>query len=124
MKLFRTFALGAALLSSAAWAFGQDYHYGQYQNHDSREYRDGYNQGRADASSGRGRHPGSDRREYRDGYEAGYNSVRNSGRYPSGGYGPGYGNSGAYGGGNVSGMAQQNGYRDGMNDGRNDRQAG
>jgi hypothetical protein len=131
MKFFRTFALSAALLSTAGWAFGQDYHYGQYQDHrdgrDSREYRDGYNQGRADASSGRGRHPGSDHREYRDGYEAGYSSVRNSGRYQNGGgYGPGgYGpnNGGAY-GGDINRMAQQNGLRDGANDGQRDRQTG
>lgn len=129
MKLFRALALSAALLSCSSWVFGQDYHNWQYQNRDERAYHDGYNQGRADAASGRRPHPNSDRRDFREGYDAGYNSVRRSGEY-RGGYpsGGGYPNGGAYpnGGYGRGGMqvAQENGYRDGINDGRKDRGTG
>lgn len=125
MRLLRTFALSAALLGSASLVLAQDYHAWQYQGHDDRDYRAGYDQGRADAMSGRRPHPSSDRREFRDGYDAGYNSVRNGGRegYPrDGGYGPGGGAPGLY--GNSSRVAEQNGYRDGVNDGQKDRSTG
>ena len=82
MKLFRTFALSAALLSIPSWVFAQDSHGWQYQDRDDRGvYRQGYEQGRNDVQSGRRFHPdsdryreGDDRRAYREGYEAGFNS--------------------------------------------------
>lgn len=83
MKLFRKLLLGAAMLSCSAWALGQNDHSWQYQDQNDRHaYRDGYNQGRADASSGHSFHPdshryhGDDRRDYADGYQSGYNSAR------------------------------------------------
>jgi hypothetical protein len=143
MRLFRTFALGAALLTSSAWAFSQGYGYPdrRYQDRDDRQaYRQGLEQGRSDAARHRGFHPGTnryreadDRRAYMEGYQAGYNSGgrgdhdrdrdRDRDR-DNGGY---YGNNGSYGNrgyGNVNQVAQQNGYRDGMNDGRKDRATG
>ena len=125
MKIFRTLALGAALLTSSVWAFTQDSHAWQYQDRDDRaEYRHGYDQGREDARSGRRFRPASNERDYRAGYEAGYNSVRQGGVYdrgrPNGPYGnPGYG---AY--GNWSRIAQESGFRDGRNDGAKDRATG
>ena len=143
MTLFRTLALGAALLTSSAWAFGQSYYRTEpYQDRDDRPaYQHGYEQGRNDARSRRGFHPDTgryreadDRRAYREGYEAGFRSGgrgdedrdrdrdrdRNGGGY--------YGNNSGYGGGrgygNMSSVAGQNGYRDGMNDGRKDRATG
>lgn len=137
MKVFRTVALTGALLSSATWAFGQNYHSWQYQDRDRNdraEYRHGYDQGRSDAQNGRRFRPSSNERDFRDGYEAGYNSVRtrdrdrdrdrdhdrdrdNGYRGWNGSYG-----AGAY--GNGMRVAEQNGYRDGLNDGRHDRSTG
>jgi hypothetical protein len=147
MNLFRKAALGFALLSSAVWAFGQDYHSWQYQDRDDLGvYKQGYEQGRADAQSGRRFHPdadryreGDDRRAYQQGYQAGYNSARNRGDHDGDrdrdhdgdrdrdhdgdrdrDGGRGYGNGGY---GNMS-VARQNGFRDGMNDGSHDRATG
>ena len=140
MKVFRTLTLGAALLSSSIWAFGQDYHSWQYQDRDDRGfYKQGYEQGRGDAQSGRRFHPdadrfreGDDRRAYMEGYQSGYNSARYRGdhdgdrdRDRDGDHdrdgGRGYGNYGGY--GNMS-VARQNGFRDGVNDGSHDRATG
>lgn len=136
MKLIRSLLLGAALLTTSAWAFGQGYYSpAQFHDRDDRAaYRDGYQQGQMDARDHRGFRPdanryreGDDRRAFRDGYEAGYRSRgghdwdrdRNNGAYNN--------NGGYYGGrgyGNMNSIAQQNGYRDGMNDGRKDRMTG
>ena len=139
MRLFRTFALSTALLTSSAWAFGQGYGYpdSRYQDRDDRQaYRQGYEQGRTDARNRRGFHPDAnryherdDRRAYTQGYQAGYNTGGRGDRdgdrdRNNGGY---YGNNGSYGNhgyGNGNQAAQQNGYRDGMNDGRKDRATG
>lgn len=158
MRLFRAFALTAALLTSTALAFGQDYHDWRYQNRDQDDrgvYRQGYEQGRNDVQSRRRFHPdsdryreGDDRRAYREGYEAGYNSRGHGdhdgdadkdrdrdqdhdgnrdrdGDHDRDDRDRNNGNGGNYGGyGNMSQIAQQNGYRDGMNDGRSDRATG
>ncbi len=140
MRLIRTLTLGAALLTTSAWAFGQGYYY-PVQGHDRDDrgaYRQGYQQGQIDARNHRSFHPdadryreGDDRRVYRDGYEAGYRSGggrdwdrdrdrdrdRNNGYYGNNGY-----NRGGF--GNMNSIARQNGYRDGMNDGRKDRMTG
>lgn len=128
MRAFRTLALGAALLTSSAWAFGQVYQTVQY-GEQSRTYRDGFEQGRADAERGRSPRPGSNDREYRRGYDEGYNSGRGNRGYSNGGYpGGGYGNPGrgGYGGGygNMGQIARENGARDGRNDGSKDRATG
>src|SRR3954447_13762281 len=142
MRLFRTFALGVALLTSSAWAFGQGYGYHdpRYQDRDDRQaYKQGYGQGREDARRHRRFHADTDRyrerddrRAYSQGYQAGYNSGgrddhdrdrdrdRDRGRNNAG-YNGSYGNRGY---GNFGQVAQQNGYRDGMNDGRKDRATG
>ncbi|MFL6440280.1 MAG: hypothetical protein ACJ71Q_22095 [Terriglobales bacterium] len=142
MRLFRTFALGVALLTSSAWAFGQGYGYHdpRYQDRDDRQaYRQGYEQGREDARRHRRFHADTDRyrerddrRAYSQGYQAGYNSGgrddhdwdrdrdRDRDRNNAG-YNGSYGNRGY---GNFGQVAQQNGYRDGMNDGRKDRATG
>lgn len=127
MRFFRILALAAALLTSSSWAFGQLYQTVQY-GQQNRAYKDGFEHGRADAQSGRGRHPGSDNRDYRSGYDAGYNSVHDNhgyhGGYPGGSYGnPGHG---PYGGGygNMGQVARDNGFRDGRNDGARDRATG
>ena len=143
MRLFRTLALGAALLTSSAWTFAQGYEDRRYQDRDDRQiYRQAYDQGRSDALGHRRFEPnrnsyreGDDRRAYARGYEAGYNSARggrdwgrdrdrdrDDDRNRNGGYGTGSHGNGGY--GNPSGIAQQNGYRDGVNDGRNDRATG
>jgi hypothetical protein len=146
MKVLRAAALGAALLSSSVWAFGQDYHSWQYQDRDDRGiYKQGYEQGRSDAQNGRRLHSdsdryreGDDRRAYQEGYQAGYNSARNRGDSDRDGDrdrdrdhdrdgdhdrngGPGNGNYGGY--GNMS-VARQNGFRDGVSDGSHDRATG
>ena len=126
MKGFRTLALGAALLTSSVWAFGQNYQSWQYQDRNDRaEYRHGYDEGRADARSGRRFRPSSNERDYRAGYEAGYNSARQGGGYDRDrerGYGnAGYGNGGV---GNGMRVAQENGFREGRNDGAKDRATG
>ena len=142
MKIFRSLTLGAALISSCIWAFGQDYHSWQYQDRDDRGiYRQGYEQGRADAQGGRRFHAdadryreGDDRRAFQEGYQAGYNSARDradhdgdrdrdrdrDGDHDRDG-GRGYGNYGGY--GNMS-VARENGFRDGRNDGAKDRATG
>lgn len=83
MKLIRSLTLGAALLTTSAWAFGQGYYSpAQFHDRDDRAaYRDGYQQGQMDARNHRGFRPdanryreGDDRRAFRDGYEAGYRS--------------------------------------------------
>jgi hypothetical protein len=137
MRLFRTFALGVALLTSSAWAFGQGYGYHdpRYQDRGDREaYRQGLEQGRSDAARHRGFHPdtnryreGDDRRAYRDGYQAGYGNGGHDDHDRDRDRNAGYSNNGSYGNrgyGNVGQVAQQNGYRDGMNDGRKDRATG
>ncbi len=146
MKMFRTLALGAALVSTSVWSFGQDYHRSQYQDRDDRAaYRSGYDEGRRDAESRRAFHPddhhfreNDDRRAYREGYEAGFNSLRRGdhdgdrdrehdrdGDHDRANQWHNGGNNGGFGGyGNMSQIAQQNGYRDGMNDGQHDRQTG
>ncbi|HWY70537.1 MAG TPA: hypothetical protein VNX88_17860 [Terriglobales bacterium] len=143
MRLFRTLLVSAALLSSSALTFGQDYHSWGYQDRDDRRiYQRGYEEGRSDAQNRRRFNPDSnryresdDRRAYRQGYEAGYNAGRhgnagwgrdhdrdNDRNEHNGGYGNGgYGNGGY---GNGSSIARQNGYRDGVNDGRKDRATG
>lgn len=136
MKLIRTLTLGAALLTTSAWAFGQAY-YQPVQGHDRDDrgiYRQGYQQGQMDARNHRSFHPdanryreGDDRRAYRDGYEAGYRSSGGRDWDRDRGRNSGYNNGGYYGGrgyGNMNSIAQQNGYRDGMNDGRKDRMTG
>lgn len=128
MRVFRTLALGAALLTSSAWAFGQVYQTVQYGEH-NRAYRDGFEQGRADSQSGRRFRPSSNDREFREGYEAGYNSGREHGSrnegYPGPANGP-YAGRGGYGGGygNMGQIARENGTRDGRNDGAKDRATG
>ncbi|MBV9074702.1 MAG: hypothetical protein JOZ10_13810 [Acidobacteria bacterium] len=174
MKMFRTLALGAALVSTSVWSFGQDYHRSQYQDRDDRAaYRSGYDEGRRDAESRRAFHPddhhfreNDDRKAYREGYEAGFNSLRRGdhdgdrdrdrdrdgdrerdhdrdgdrdhdrdgdrdrdhdrdGDHDRASQWHNGGNNGGFGGyGNMSQIAQQNGYRDGMNDGQHDRQTG
>lgn len=144
MKVVRTLTLGAALLTTSAWAFGQGYYQPmQFHDRDDRAaYRQGYQQGQIDARNHRGFHPdadryreGDDRRAFRDGYEAGYRSSggrdwdrdRNRDRDRNNPYNNGaYNNGGYYGGsyGNMNSIAQQNGYRDGINDGRKDRRTG
>jgi hypothetical protein len=118
--------LGAALLTSSAWAFGQVYQTVQY-GQQSRAYNDGFAQGRADAQSGRGRHPSSNDHQYRDGYDAGYNSARDNrgyhGGYPGGPYGN-TGHGGYGGGGDMGQIARDSGFRDGRNDGAKDRATG
>lgn len=141
MRSLRALFLSAALLSSATFAFGQDYHASRYQDRDDRRiYQMGYDQGRSDAQHRHRFNPDSnryreedDRHAYRQGYEAGYNSARNGNgawdrnrdrdndRYGRNG---GYGNSGYGGYGNAMGVARQNGLRDGENDGRKDRVTG
>jgi hypothetical protein len=145
MRLFRIFALSAALLTTSGWAFGQGYYHDDHHRDrdDSQIYRQGYDQGRMDARMRRGFHPdanryrsGGDRLSYRNGYQAGYSSMgggdrdrdrdhdrdhdrdRNYNGYPSGSYGGGRGY------GNANSIAQQNGYRDGQNDGVKDRNTG
>lgn len=139
MKLFRILALGAALLTTSGWAFGQGYYHDDHHrdNNNAQIYRQGYEQGKMDARMHRGFHADSnryrsndDRRSYRDGYQAGYNSMGggndrdrdrdrgNYGSYPSGSYGRG----GSV--GNMSSIARQNGYRDGQNDGVKDHNTG
>jgi len=138
MKLIRTLMLGAALLTTSGWAFGQGY-YQPVQGHDRDDraaYRQGYQQGQIDARNHRGFHAdtnryreGDDRRAYRDGYEAGYRSSggRDWDRDRDRDRNSGYNNGGYYGGrgyGNMNSIAQQNGYHDGMDDGRKDRMTG
>jgi len=102
----------------------------QYGQHNGRAYRDGYEQGRADAQSGRRPHPSSNDREFRDGYDAGYNSARNRGYhnegYPAPAGGGPYAGRGGYGGGygSMVQIARENGARDGRNDGAKDRATG
>jgi len=133
MKLLQTLALGAALLTSSAWAFGQGYYRTiQFHDRDDRAaYRQGYDQGPDDARRHRGFHPDAnryreadDRRSYRTGYEAGYRSLGDHDRSNSGYYGNGAGYGGGRGYGNMNSIAEQNGYRDGMNDGRKDSATG
>ena len=133
MKLLQTLVLGAALVTSSTWAFGQGYYRTiQFHDRDDRAaYRQGFDQGREDARRHRRFHPDTyryreadDRRSYRAGYEAGYRNGGDHDRSNSGYSGNGAGYGGGRGYGNINSIAEQNGYRDGMNDGRKDRATG
>ena len=146
MKIFRVAALTAALLGGSAFAQGPAFGYSGLPQHDKDDrhaYREGYEQGRADADGRRPPHvdvdryrEDDDRRAYREGYAAGYKGAqphedhdfdrdrdrdhdgdRDRNAYTNTSYG-----NGGY--GSMSRIAQENGYRDGMNDGQKDRSTG
>jgi hypothetical protein len=144
MRHMKAMLLGAALIVGSTtfaaaqavvpvqwgWGLGRD-------NDDRQAFRDGYNQGKADARHNRRFDPDNnrwherdDRQAFRSGYERGFRES--SGYYGNsrdrdwdhdgdrdrGGYGRG--GNGGYGGN----AAQQNGYQDGLNDGARDRRTG
>lgn len=149
MKIFRAAALILALLGSSAFAQNPAWGYSglPHQDRDDRHaYKEGYEQGRADADSRRAPHPdyshyreGDDRRAFHDGYAAGYKAAHeheehdfagDRDRHDSDrddehrGWDRDHAVSPNAGYGSLERIARENGFRDGMNDGQKDRATG
>jgi hypothetical protein len=146
MKYFRAMLVGATLSTGAStWAAAQavvpvQWGWTQRDSDDRAAFRDGYRQGRWDASHGQRANYGNtgswrsndDRLAYRNGYIQGYRegngAYRGSGPYDrdgdrdrDDGYRAPYGRGGF---GNYAATARQFGYQDGLNDGQTDRRTG
>lgn len=149
MKIFRAAALTLALLGSSAFAQNPAWGYSglPHQDGDDRHaYKEGYEQGRADADNRHVPRPdynhyreADDRQAFREGYEAGYKGAREHEEHDfdrdrdhhdedrdrdNHDWDRDHAASANGGYGSLERIARENGFRDGMNDGQKDRATG